>query len=62
METLYFFYLCSSFTSYKVSFLFGDLPVEFIIFPAAWMDRLRKEHCRGAEPCERPGRGGGRVE
>lgn len=34
METLSFFYLCSSFTSFKVSFLFGDLTVEFINIPS----------------------------
>lgn len=62
METLYVFYLCSSFTTFKVSFLCNDLAIEFIIFPAAWMDRLRKEHCGGTESCERPGWGGGRVE
>lgn len=62
METLHFFYLCPTFTSLKVSFLFGDLTDEFTIFPAAWMDRLRKESFGGTEPCERPGRGGGKVE
>lgn len=32
METLYFFYLCSCFTSFKVSFLFGDLTVEILLY------------------------------
>lgn len=47
---------------HRVSFLFADLNVKLIIFPAAWTDWLRNEHYRGTDPCERSDWASGRVE